>query len=82
MFHDEADLTLRVAFEADCSFTGYVDRSDYLMSDDDSVTFLESWNDHVVRASTSGRVRFVLSGSFTTATVDDLVLSLDEAEDA
>jgi hypothetical protein len=82
ILHDGNDLTLSVTFEADCSFDGYVDKGDYLIADGEGVTVLEDWNDHMFRAATGGRVRFVLSGGFTENTVDDLVLTVDEAEDA
>lgn len=76
------ELTIRVTVDADCTFDGYVDKSDYFLHDDTSgFSALEDWNDHVFRASVRGRLRFKFSASFTDATTDDIVLSLDEAEE-
>lgn len=76
------DFTIRVTVDADCSFEGFVDKSDYFLHvEDDSYSFLEDWNDHVFRASVRGRVRFTLSAVFTEATIGDVVLSVDEAEE-
>lgn len=76
------ELTIRVTVDADCSFDGYVDKSDYFLRDDDTeFSALEDWNDYVFRASVPGRLRFTFSASFTEATTDDILLSLDEAEE-
>ena len=58
------------------------DKSDYFLRDDDTeFSALEDWNDYVFRASVPGRLRFTFSASFTEATTDDILLSLDEAEE-
>lgn len=75
-------LTIRVAVEAECSFEGFVDKGDYLLYDENTgLSVLEDWNDHVFRASTRGRLRFTFSATFTEGTIDDVVLSLDEADE-
>jgi len=76
------ELTLRVTVEAECSFEGFVDKGEYYLLDEDSeLSVLEDWNDHVFRASTQGRLRFTFSAIFAEDTIDDVVLSLDEADD-
>ncbi|AQX15280.1 hypothetical protein BCR15_00610 [Tessaracoccus lapidicaptus] len=76
------ELTIRVTVDADCSFDGYIDKSDYFLHDEaPGFSVLEDWNDYVFRASVLGRLRFTFSASFTEATMEDIVLSLDEAEE-
>lgn len=76
------ELTIRVTVDADCGFDGYIDKSDYFLYDEGaSYSVLEDWNDHVFRASVRSRLRFTFSASFTEATMEDIVLSLDEAEE-
>ncbi|KQR04315.1 hypothetical protein ASF74_16585 [Arthrobacter sp. Leaf145] len=75
-------LTIRVAVEAECGFEGFIDKSDYYVHDEeDGVAFLENWNDHVYRAASRRRLRFTFSASFTEETREDVVLTLDEAEE-
>lgn len=76
------ELTIRVTVEADCSFDGFVYKGEYFLYDD-AVGFsvLEDWNDHVFRASVRRRLRFTFSAAFTEDTRDDVVLSLDEADE-
>jgi hypothetical protein len=81
IFRDGDESTIRVTFEADCSFDGFVDKAEYFVDEGESYGLLEDWNDHMFRVATSGRVRFVLSGTVTGTDLNDLVLSLDEAED-
>lgn len=76
------ELTIRVTVDAHCSFDGYIDKSDYFLHDEaPGFSVLEDWNDYVFRASVRGRLRFTFSASFTEAAMDDIVLSLDEAEE-
>lgn len=76
------EFTIRVTVDADCSFEGFIDKSDYFIyAEDEGYSFLEDWNDHVFRTSVRNRVRFTLSAVFTEATIDDVVLSVDEAKD-
>ncbi|MFB8191366.1 PIN domain-containing protein [Microbacterium sp. NPDC055988] len=74
------DLTIRVTVETECSFDGFIDKSDYFVSDDeDGLSLLEDWNDHVFRAGARREVRFTLNGSFTEDTLDTLSLTVDDA---
>ena len=76
------ELTIRVVVNTECSFDGFVDKSDYYISDDDSgLSVFEDWNDHVFRAGARQEVCFTLSGSFTDDTVDDVVLTVDAASE-
>ncbi|KAA9392950.1 DUF4935 domain-containing protein [Kocuria coralli] len=76
------ELTIRVTVVADCSFEGFVDKGEYFAHEEDaSYSFLENWNDYVFRASVRRRLRFTFSAAFTEDTRDDVVLSLDEAEE-
>jgi hypothetical protein len=80
IFRDGHESTIRVTFEADCSFDGLIDKSEYLTDEGDDYALLEDWNDHMFRVATSGRVRFVLSGTISGTDLDGLILTLDEAE--
>ena len=74
------ELTIQVTVNTECSFDGFVDKSDYYASDDETRLYLfEDWNDHVFRAGARREVGFTLNGSFTEDTLDDLVLTVDEA---
>lgn len=74
------ELTIRVTVDAGCSFDGYIDKSEVIACDEEaSYSILEDWNDHVFRASVRRRLRFTFSAAFTEDTLDDVVLSLDEA---
>jgi hypothetical protein len=79
----DGELTIQVAIACDVSLEGFIDKSDYLVSDND-VTMLEDWNRHVFHASDSHRVRFTLSAEFAESDLDDLddlALTVDEAEE-
>ncbi|MBO0609863.1 PIN domain-containing protein [Myceligenerans salitolerans] len=79
----DGELTIRVVVVCNVSLEGFIDKSDYLVSDDD-VTLLEDWNSHVFHASDSHRVRFTLSAEFAESDLndlDDVVLTVDEAEE-
>lgn len=81
VFSDGDELTIRVAFEADCSFDGFVDKSEYYIDEGEGFTLFEDWNDHMFRVGASSRVRFVFSGTIIGTNLDALKLTLDEAED-
>lgn len=76
------ELTIRVTVDADCSFDGFIDKSEYFLDDEAvGVSVLEDWNDHVFRASVRARLRFTFSAAFTEDTRDEVVLSLEEADE-
>lgn len=76
------ELTIRVTVEAECSFDGFVDKGELLSREEEiSYSLLEDWNDYVFRTSVQRRLRFTFSASFTEGTRDEVVLSLDEAEE-
>ena len=81
VFRDGDESTIRIEFEADCSFDGFVDKSDYFMDDGEGYALLADWNDHMFRVSTSGRVRFALSGTVAGTDLGGLALTLDDAAD-
>lgn len=74
------EFTIRVTVEADCSIEGFIDKSEYLVSEDDSFGYVEEWNDHVMRASEQHRLRFTLSADFTPRTIDDVELTVEGAQ--
>jgi hypothetical protein len=74
------ELTIQVTVNTTCSFDGFVDKSDYFASDEESGAFvLEDWNDHVFRAGRRQEVGFTLNGSFTEDALDEVELTVDEA---
>lgn len=76
------ELTVCVTVNADCSFNGFVDKGEYFSNDEvASYSFLENWNDYIFRASVRRWLRFTFSATFTEDTRDDVVLSLDAAEE-
>lgn len=81
IYRDGDESTVRVSFEADCSFDGFIDKANYFMDEGNSYALFEDWNDHMFRVGSSGRVRFVFSGTTIGTSLDNLVLTLDEAED-
>lgn len=81
IYRDGDESTVRVTFEADCSFDGFIDKADYYSDEGDSYALFEDWNDHMFRVGSSGRVRFVFSGTTIGTNLENLVLTLDEAED-
>ncbi|MEY8656078.1 PIN domain-containing protein [Brachybacterium paraconglomeratum] len=82
IYHAGDELTIRVTVEADCSFEGFVDKVEYFSRGEEfSYSLLEDWNDYVFRTSVQRRLRFTFSAPFTEGTRDDVVLSLDEAEE-
>lgn len=79
---DADEMTIRVTVDADCSIEGFLDKADYFAHGSDSFTYSEDWNRHTMRASEPHRIRFTLSADFTKATINDVQLSVDEAEEA
>ena len=76
------ELTIRVTVDANCSFDGYIDKSDYWILDEPSgISVQEDWNDYVYSAYSQGRLRFTFSASFTGVTMADVALALDGAEE-
>ncbi|WP_217132882.1 PIN domain-containing protein [Leucobacter chinensis] len=82
IIRDAEEVTIRVTFEADCSYDGFIDKVEYFTDDGDGYTLFEDWNDHMFRVGATGRVRFTLSGTVLGTKLDDLILTLDEAEDS
>ncbi|MGF9663156.1 PIN domain-containing protein [Arthrobacter crystallopoietes] len=78
---DEDEMTIRVTVDAECSIEGFIDKTDYYAHGTDSYSYSEDWNFHVMRASETCRMRFILSGDFTDATIDTVKLTVDEAEE-
>lgn len=77
----DEELTIRVVVDCDVTLTGFMDKSNYYMSDEGQVAMLEDWNSHVFRAADSLRVRFTLSAEFDEAVIEEVVLTVDEAEE-
>lgn len=77
---DADEMTIRVTVDADCSIEGFIDKVDYF-AHGTGFTYLEDWNSHTMRASEPHRIRFTLSADFTKATLKDVQLSVDEAEE-
>lgn len=81
IFRDGDGSKIRVNFDAECSFDGFMDKSTFYINEGDDYTLFEDWNDHVFRVGSSGLVHFVFSGSFVGTSLDNLILTLEEAED-
>ncbi|MCO4237998.1 PIN domain-containing protein [Pseudarthrobacter sp. MDT3-28] len=77
---DSGDMTVRATVEADCEIEGLIDKGDFLARESD-FTYAEDWNRHMMRVIESHRVRFTLSADFTAATLEEILLSIDEIED-
>lgn len=78
----DGQYSIQVTVEAEASLTGFVDKSDYYISDDDGVTVLEDWNRHVFRASEPHRrLLFTLRTSFSEAELDRIHLAVEEVEE-
>lgn len=78
VFLTGSQLTLRVVADAQCSFDGYIDKSDYLMGDGEA-TILEDWNSHMFRAAEQQSARFTLSAEFTPDEIGNAALTVDDA---
>lgn len=75
------ELMISVVVDCEVSLEGYIDKSDYFVSEGDGVNLLEDWNDHVFRASDTHRVRFTLSAEFPQSDLVNVSLTVDEAEE-
>lgn len=74
------EQTIRVSVDCDVTLEGFINKSDYFASNYDGLAMLEDWNSHAFRASESHRMRFVFSAEFDETDMDNIVLTLDEAE--
>ncbi len=72
------EMAIRVTVDADCTIEGFVDKN---MWDLDSYSYAEDWNRHTLRVGEERTARFTLSATFTTATIQQIRLSLDEIEE-
>lgn len=77
---DSGDMTLRATVEADCDVEGFIDKGDFLTRESD-FSYAEDWNRHRMRVIESHCLRFTLSADFTTLTIQDIELRVDEVED-
>lgn len=77
------ELTIQVTVDTECSFDGFINKSDYFVADDETgLSLFEDWNDHVFRAGARREIRFTLNGSFTEDALDTVSLTVDDATDS
>lgn len=82
IYKSSDELIMRVTVDAECSLDGFIPKGEFFIREEDGdYGFAEDWNDHYFRTSTVHNIRFTFSANFTEQSVDDVVLSLDEAEE-
>lgn len=76
---DPDKMVLRVAFEADCTLEGFIDRSALSSG---GYSYYEDWTRHSLRVlERPRRAQFLLSATFTTETIAEVELTVEEIEE-
>lgn len=80
IFRTGEERTISVTVDTDCSYLGFADKGSYF-GDDEELTLISDWNDHVYQVASRGSVRFSLSGLIDEDDLQNIKLTVDSAVD-